>query len=105
MFATTHKEDELKIALPVRYSQLKPGPKRAIREQYIKVQGGRCCYCNGRFDEDPPEGIASKKVTPKLYPKGFFIHPIHLHHSHVTDMTIGAVHAWCNAVLFEHHGE
>jgi hypothetical protein len=30
---------------------------------------------------------------------------VHLHHSHETGMTIGAVHARCNAVLWQYHGE
>ena len=32
-------------------------------------------------------------------------HPIHLHHDHDTDLTIGAVHAYCNAILWEYHNE
>jgi hypothetical protein len=28
-----------------------------------------------------------------------------LHHCHQTGLTIGAVHAKCNAVLWQYHGE
>ncbi|AGI61771.1 hypothetical protein VCO139_0016 [Vibrio phage VCO139] len=41
----------------------------------------------------------------KLFPKNMFQYPIHLHHDHNTGMTIGAVHARCNAVLWEYYGE
>lgn len=53
----------------------------------------------------PPEKITSKPINWKLFPKEFLKNPIHLHHSHDTDMTLGAVHAYCNAVLWQYHGE
>ena len=31
-------------------------------------------------------------------------HPIHLQHNHSTDMTEGAVHAYCNCVLWQYEG-
>ena len=39
-----------------------------------------------------------------IFPENFFDHSIHLHHDHDTGMTIGAVHAHCNAVLWEYEG-
>jgi len=30
---------------------------------------------------------------------------MHLHHNHETDMTEGAVHAYCNAVLWQYEGK
>ena len=44
-------------------------------------------------------------ITNSLFPPNFFKWPVHLHHSHDTGMTIGAVHARCNAVLWQYHGE
>jgi hypothetical protein len=32
------------------------------------------------------------------------LHPVHLQHSHVTGLTEGAVHAFCNAVLWQYEG-
>jgi hypothetical protein len=40
-----------------------------------------------------------------LFPELFLKYPVHLHHSHVTGLTIGAVHAYCNAVLWVYHDE
>jgi len=91
--------------LPARYSRLSPQERRECREQYIEEQYGFCYYCGAPLHLEPPEDIRAKKITPRLYPEGFFKHPVHLHHSHVTDKTIGAVHNYCNAVLWEYEGE
>jgi len=90
---------------PVLYNELSWKERRKIREDYIIYQKGMCHYCNSPIDQKPPEDILSKRVNPRLYPKTFFQNPVHLHHSHDTGLTIGAVHAYCNAVLWEHHGE
>jgi len=93
------------MELPVNYNKLHHRQKRAVREAYIKQQDGLCQHCGALLTEGPADEIAKLKVTPKLYPAGFFNNPVHLHHDHNTEMTIGAVHAYCNAVLWEHHGE
>ena len=49
--------------------------------------------------------VTELEIHEELFPKNFFDHPIHLHHDHETGMTIGAVHAQCNAVLWQYHGE
>jgi hypothetical protein len=41
----------------------------------------------------------------RLFPKGFLNAPVHLHHSHVTNMTLGAVHGYCNGYLWQYLGE
>lgn len=91
--------------LPVKYSTLNPTYRYVVREQYIEQQKGLCYHCHGDLKSKPPEDILEKKVTPELYPNGFFDRPVHIHHNHDTDMTIGVVHAYCNAVLWEHYGE
>ena len=93
------------IKLPVEYNSLHFTERRAIREEYIRVQNGLCYYCNAPLSGEPSDGVAKKAVKKKLYPEGFFNSPIHLHHSHVTGMTLGAVHCHCNAVLWEYEGE
>lgn len=93
------------LELPVEYSKLEGVGILLVKEQYIDKQKGLCYYCHGDLKSKPPEDVLEKKITPKLYPHGFFTRPIHLHHNHKTDMTIGVVHAYCNAVLWEHHNE
>lgn len=76
-----------------------------VREKYISLQDGRCYYCKADLESDPPEDVLSKRIHKFLFPADFFKHPIHLHHNHDTGLTIGAVHAFCNAVLWQFHGE
>jgi len=89
----------------VKYDALKPAEKREVRLAYIVEQKGLCYYCKAPLEGQAAWEIKDKKVKPHLYPKGFFENPIHLHHNHVTGLTLGAVHAHCNAVLWEYHGE
>ena len=93
------------MELPVNYNELTPARRRAVREEYIRIQEGLCCYCKAPLDGEPAEEVAGKKVTASLYPDGFFKWSVHLHHSHKTGMTIGVVHNHCNAVLWEYEGE
>lgn len=88
--------------LPVRYSKLKPLRKREVREEYIRLQGGRCWFCGERLDSKSPYELDRTPIHIERYPRHFFEKPIHLHHDHVTDLTIGAVHAYCNAVSFDY---
>jgi hypothetical protein len=91
--------------IPAPYSKLGPSRRIAVRERYIEIQEGLCCHCSASLDGPPREDIACLPVDQRLFPPGFFTHPIHLHHDHKTDLTIGAVHAYCNAVLWQYHGE
>ncbi len=93
------------MKLPTKYDDLSMNERRLVREEYVRVQGGKCCHCSQDLDKQPCSSVRSRPVKPKYYPKGFFENPVHLHHSHVTGLTIGAVHAYCNAVLWEYHGE
>jgi hypothetical protein len=93
------------MALPAVYADLTPRERRACREAYVVQQGGLCHHCKAPLSGAPAKKVARQRVTPHLYPPGFFDHPVHLHHSHDTGMTLGAVHNHCNAVLWEHHGE
>jgi len=94
----------IKYNLPVDYTKLPWQEKRAVREQYIEEQKGRCFWCHYPLAKNPPEFITEKKVNWKLFPDGFLRYPIHLQHNHNTGMTEGAVHAYCNAVMWQHHG-
>ncbi len=90
---------------PQNYDKLNSHQRKDLREEYVKDQKGKCAHCGGDLDRPPRSEVRSQKVTEKFYPPGFFRYLVHLHHNHVTGMTIGAVHAYCNAVLWEYHGE
>ncbi len=91
--------------LPVNYRKLKQHQKRAVREEYIRLQGGKCCFCGVSLTARSPYEEGETPVHVERYPVGFFDHPVHLHHDHVTGMTIGAIHAYCNAVSFDYFEE
>lgn len=93
------------MKLPINYKKAHWSVRREARLQYQSEQKGLCCHCGARFDEGPADHIEKKKLNMRLFPKKFLSHPIHLHHCHKTEMTIGAVHARCNAVLWQYHGE
>ena len=94
-----------RIKLPVMYDRLHWKQRIKVREQYISDQNGLCYYCKAPLSGDPSEESLSQTIRPEIYPPNFFKHPIHLHHCHITGLTIGAVHAHCNAVLYEYYGE
>lgn len=91
--------------LPVDYTKLTQPQRREVRLQYITHQNGKCSHCDEPLDGPPSGEVQTAWVNRRLFPPSFFNHPIHLHHSHRTGMTIGAVHARCNAVLWQYHGE
>lgn len=91
--------------LPVKYKNLNSSRRRAVREEYIRVQEGKCYHCGQLLNENPPPHITNKPIKWSLFPPGFQNNPIHLHHSHDTGLTLGAVHSYCNAVLWQYYGE
>lgn len=91
-------------ALPVHYSTLTPRQRREVREQYIRAQDGLCLYCRAPLADQPPQDITELPIIWSLFPPHFLAHPIHLQHNHTTDLTEGAVHAYCNAVLWQYEG-
>lgn len=93
------------MKLPQNYKMLNPRERREVRLYYIEVQDNECWYCKSNINEEPPGHILKKRIELRNFPPGFLQNPIHLHHNHNTDMTIGAVHAYCNAVLWEWHGQ
>lgn len=93
------------MKLPINYNEANYIERRKAREKYIEIQEGDCCHCGFPLTGDPSPEVKTKKVNKKLFPPNFFKWPIHLHHSHENEMTIGAVHNYCNAVLWQHHDE
>ena len=93
------------MELPVNYDATPFGERRLVREEYVKRQGGNCHHCKQPLNGPPGSEVSGKYVHKPLFPSGFFKWPVHLHHCHRTGMTIGAVHNYCNAVLWQYLGE
>lgn len=90
--------------LPVLYSKTSAYHRRNVREQYIAEQDGLCYWCKEPLTGKPPKSITSKKIEWRYFPPYFLKNPIHLQHDHTTDLTEGAVHALCNAVMWIYAG-
>jgi hypothetical protein len=80
------------MKLPVIYDDLEWWEKKQVREEYVKVPV-------------PEEVVRKAPINRILFPKSFFKHPVHLHHCHKTGLTLGAVHHYCNAYLWQYLGE
>ena len=93
-----------KYILPVDYTVLSQKERKEVREQYIAEQNGKCMYCKCDLTLPPPERITKKWINWRLFPSNFLSNPIHLQHCHITGLTEGAVHAYCNAVLWQYDG-
>jgi len=93
------------MKLPLNYDSLHSTKRRKVREEYVKIQKGLCAHCQMPLSGKASSSVTSKPVDRSLFPPNFFKWPIHLHHSHETGMTIGAIHSYCNAVLWQYHGE
>lgn len=90
--------------LPLIYEKIPIYERKKVREQYIKEQEGKCFYCQEPLNESPPNSLKKKKINWKLFPPNFLKHPIHLQHDHQTGLTEGAVHALCNAIMWQYEG-
>lgn len=92
------------IELPCDYTALGPRQRKEVREEYIRRQGGLCMHCGEPLKHKPPKEITKKPINWSLFPPNFLRYPVHLQHCHTTGKTEGAVHAYCNAVLWQYHG-
>jgi hypothetical protein len=91
--------------IPANYTQMTRQERRIVREEYVRRQGGRCAHCKQPLSKAPADHVRSKQLDMRRFPPGFLDWPVHLHHDHQTGLTIGAVHSYCNAVLWQYHGE
>ena len=91
--------------LPAVYHNMDWQTRRAVREEYTKRQDGLCSHCGAPLSGGPTDTVQKLSVNKRRFPANFFKHPVHLHHSHKSGLTIGAVHSQCNAVLWQYHGE
>ena len=93
------------MKLPTNYKILSQPQRREVREEYARLQKGRCKHCGEPLGSEPSTKVRRAKINLKLFPPNFLSYPIHLHHCHNSGMTIGAVHARCNAYLWQYLGE
>lgn len=100
-----HDKNIESITLPINYDKSDVVTRRLARNQYCEDQGWKCCHCGVDLRSDPRKDIKNKYINLKIFPKSMFDYPIHLHHDHKTGLTIGAVHAKCNAVLWQYYGD
>lgn len=93
------------VKLPVLYDRLSISKKHLVKEAYIEEQGGLCYYCRAPLDGEPDPDTLRFPLSKGAFPPNFFKYPVHLHHCHKTGLTLGVVHAYCNGVLWQYHGE
>jgi hypothetical protein len=89
---------------PVNYEILSKTERRIIRLAYVEDQKGLCYFCKNPLSGPPTLKVRLTTINKRLFPQWFFNNPVHLQHNHVTGMTEGAVHAKCNAVLWQYYG-
>lgn len=93
------------MELPVNYLHLNQQDRIIVRTQYIDEQNGKCFFCKKSLSKTAPKKITTKQIDWKLFPKNFMNYPVHLQHNHNSGMTEGAVHNYCNAVLWQYYGK
>lgn len=98
------RELRAKKGLPTTYDSLRPLERRAVREQYTELQRGLCYWCSAPLSGPPAEDQRQKQIKRELFPHSFFDYPVHLQHCRKTGMTEGAVHAHCNAIMWQYYG-
>ena len=89
--------------LPAFYPNLSSYEKKLVRERYVIEQKGKCFWCKTHLKDQPPNEILSRKIDWRKFPKGFLNYPVHLQHNHQSGLTEGAVHAYCNAVMWQYY--
>lgn len=90
--------------IPQHYPSLHWSKRKTLREAYVKHQEGLCYWCKEPLAKKPPERITNLYIRWESFPPNFLRHPVHLQHNHDTGMTEGAVHAYCNAVMWQYYG-
>lgn len=92
--------DSIIMDLPINYNNAHWSVRKRAREEYIKRQNGLCYHCGISLYDKPKQ---DRLINKQLFPKNFFDYPIHLHHNHNTGITIGVVHNYYNAVLWQYY--
>lgn len=90
------------IDLPVDYRGLNWQARRAVRHQYVEMQHNECFYCGDSLDGEVSTELTDIPIDWSLFPQNFLAYPVHLQHNHKTGMTEGAVHSFCNALMWNY---
>ena len=90
-----------KLKLPIDYTIIDQKTRQKVRSKYCELQDGLCFYCGKDL---LCKTLVEKEINWNLFPENFLKYPIHLQHNHETNMTEGAVHAYCNAVMWQYEG-
>ena len=85
------------VDLPVYYPDLTWLERKSARQQYMREQKNLCFHCKESLNKE-----AKKYINWDNFPNRFLDHPVHLQHDHKTGMTEGAVHNYCNAVMWQY---
>ena len=99
----SNPNSKFEVTLPAMYDELTPSQRRAVREQYARLQGGGCAFCGVHLYEQPPQELKDLPIDWDLFPEGFLDYPVHLQHNHDTGLTEGAVHSFCNAFMWNYY--
>lgn len=92
----------MKYSLPQNYKLLTQSERREVRQQYIVQQNHKCDYCGQYIHNPPNEIVTNYKIDWEKFPPYFKKYPIHLQHDHKTGLTEGAVHMYCNAIMWQY---
>lgn len=93
------------IPLPAYYDALTRTERVRVRERYMEQQGGKCAHCGEPLEGPCADHVSRDWINWNLFPPGFMNNQVHLHHDHKTGLTIGAIHAYCNAWLWQYRKE
>lgn len=93
-----------RLKLPAMYDECTQQQRKELREEYARLNFNMCFYCHYSLDEDSPYNMENKPIKYSLFPPAFFSNPVHLQHDHDTGLTEGAVHSYCNAVMWQYEG-
>lgn len=92
------------IELPAMYDRLSWQQRQVVRNRYADMQGNACWFCGNDLDGDPRDHVLWAQINLRLFPPNFLKNPVHLQHDHESGLTEGAVHARCNAYLWQYLG-
>ena len=100
----TIPEPKDRFDLPTNYRNLEWQERRAVREQYAEEQNNECFWCGSDLNGEVDVDLLDIPVDWSLFPGGeeFLKYPVHLQHDHSTNMTEGAVHSLCNAIMWNY---
>lgn len=91
--------------LPINYNTATIYQRKQARLEYIKLQNNICPFCKMPLNQLPSKDVLILSLDASLFPINFLKYPIHLHHDHNTGLTLGAIHAYCNGVLYQYYGQ